>query len=150
MATRGRADTRRSLRIAATPGRHGPPGGDRGPVIGFVLALAEHPESVVYVSGDTVSFDGIAEVSQRVAPAVAVLFAGAARCAKGSAHLTMTASEMVTAARAFSRALVVPLHFEGWAHFSESRAEIDQAFAAAGLTRLRWPTAGQGVELPIT
>ncbi len=141
-----------SLRITATPGRHGPPGGDRGPVIGFVLALAEHPESVVYVSGDTVWFDGIAEVSQRVAPAVAVLFAGAARVREvGPAHLTMTASEMVTAARAFSRALVVPLHFEGWAHFSESRAEIDQAFAAAGLThRLRWPTAGQGVELPIT
>ena len=32
-----------------------------------------------------------------------------------------------------SEALIVPLHFEGWAHFSETRTEIDRAFAAAGL-----------------
>ena len=45
----------------------------------------------------------------------------------------------------------MPLHFEGWAHFSESRAEIDRAFAAAGLTdRLRWPIPGQALELLVT
>jgi L-ascorbate metabolism protein UlaG (beta-lactamase superfamily) len=39
----------------------------------------------------------------------------------------------------------------GWAHFSETRAEIDRAFAAAGLAdRLRWPIAGQAMELSAT
>ena len=34
---------------------------------------------------------------------------------------------------------VVPVHYEGWAHFTEGRAELEAAFAAAGLSdRLRW------------
>jgi hypothetical protein len=28
---------------------------------------------------------------------------------------------------------VVPLHFEGWAHFSEGRDTLDAAFTTAGL-----------------
>ena len=139
----------RILRITATPARHGPPEGDRGPVIGFVLAFTDQPTRVVYVSGDTVWYDGVAEVGRRFTPAVAVLFTGAARVREvGQAHLTLTASEAVTAARAFPEALIVPLHFEGWAHFSESRADIDHAFAAAGLAhRLRWPIPGQALAL---
>ncbi|HYC32083.1 MAG TPA: MBL fold metallo-hydrolase [Gemmatimonadales bacterium] len=138
-----------TLRITATPARHGPPDGDRGPVVGFVLALTEPREQVVYVSGDTVWFDGIAEVGRRFAPAVALLFAGAARVREvGPAHLTLTAAEMVTTAQAFPEALIVPLHFEGWAHFSESAEELHHAFAVAGLApRLRLPEPGQALEL---
>ena len=142
----------RTLRITATPARHGPPDGDRGPVIGFALAFADQPAGVVYVSGDTVWYEGIAEVARRFRPSAALLFAGAARVPEvGPAHLTMTASEAVTAARAFPEALIVPLHFEGWAHFSESRAELDHAFAEAGLAgRLRWPIPGRALELSAT
>jgi hypothetical protein len=118
-------------------------------VVGFVLAFADQPAHVVYVSGDTVWYDEIAEVGRRFTPGVAFLFAGAARVREvGPAHLTLTAAEAVTAAQAFPEALIVPLHFEGWAHFSESRPEIDRAFAAAGLTdRLRWPMPGRALEL---
>src|SRR5690349_17745751 len=48
-----------AVRVTATLARHGPPGGDRGPVIGFVL------DDAVYVSGDTVWYEGVAEVAQR-------------------------------------------------------------------------------------
>jgi hypothetical protein len=69
----------------------------------------------------------------------------------GSAHLTLTAAETVTAAQAFAGALIVPLHFEGWAHFSESRVEIANAFAAAALLhRLCWPIAGEALYLSRT
>ena len=139
----------RTLRITATPARHGPADGDRGPVVGFVLSFADLPGPGVYLSGDTVWYDGVAEVSRRFTPTVAILFAGAARVREvGPAHLTLTAEEAVKAARAFTEALIVPLHFEGWEHFSESRAAIDDAFAAAGLAhRLRWPVRGQALEL---
>lgn len=142
----------RVLRITATPARHGPPDGDRGPVVGFALAFTDHPERVVYVSGDTVWYDGVAEVGRRFTPDVAVLFMGAARVREvGPAHLTLTAAEAVTAAQAFPEALIVPLHFEGWAHFSESRVEIAHAFAAAALAhRLRWPIPGQALDLSRT
>jgi hypothetical protein len=30
---------------------------------------------------------------------------------------------------------IIPIHYEGWAHFVEGRTEIEQAFARAGLER---------------
>ena len=139
----------RVLRVTATPGRHGPSDADRGPVIGFMLAFTDDPKPVLYISGDTVWYDGIAELSRRIRPTVAVLFAGAAIVREvGPTHLTLTTAEMVAAARAFAGAVIVPLHFEGWAHFSESRSEIEQAFAAEGLAgRLCWLPAGRALEL---
>jgi L-ascorbate metabolism protein UlaG (beta-lactamase superfamily) len=139
----------RTVRVTATPARHGPEGGDRGPVIGFLLAAADDDDAVIYVSGDTVWYEGTEEIARRVSPAVAALFLGAARvAAAGPSHLTLTAEEGVRAARAFPRALIVPLHFEGWAHFSESRSDIERAFEAAGLTRrLRWPVPGRAIPL---
>jgi len=60
----------------------------------------------------------------------------------------MTADDGVHAANAFPDALIVPLHFEGWQHFSESRADVERAFAAAGVSdRLRWPEPGRAIEL---
>ncbi len=48
------------------------------------------------------------------------------------------------------RALVVPLHFEGWEHFSEGRREVAEAFAVAGLTScLRWLEPGRPASLAV-
>jgi L-ascorbate metabolism protein UlaG (beta-lactamase superfamily) len=137
------------LRVTGTPARHGPAGADRGPVIGFVLALAESPESAIYISGDTVWYEGVAEVSQRFSVQIAILFMGAAQvAAAGPAPLTFTANEGVEAARAFADAVIIPLHYEGWEHFSESRKDIQDAFAAAGLdSRLRWMEPGRATEV---
>ncbi len=134
----------RTLRVTGTPARHGPAGMDRGPVTGFVLAFTDSPQSAVYISGDTVWYPGVDEVSQRFSVRAAILFMGAARVPEvGPAHLTFTAAEAVEAARVFSEAIIVPLHYEGWAHFSESRPQIEAAFAAAGLEgRLRWMERG--------
>jgi L-ascorbate metabolism protein UlaG (beta-lactamase superfamily) len=134
------------VRVTATPARHGPPGCEpmTGDVIGFVLAAGGAAPGEVYLSGDTVWYEGVAEVARRFAVTTAVLFLGAARLREvGPAHLTMDAADAVEAARAFAGAVVVPTHFEGWAHFSEGRAEVERAFAAAGLGhRLRWLTPG--------
>ena len=138
-------------RITATPARHGPEGGDRGPVIGFVLEFPDSNSPSIYVSGDTVWFEGVAEVSRRFSVGIALLFMGAAKVSvAGPDHLTFTAGEAVEAARAFAAAKIVPVHFEGWEHFTESRTEIVSAFDAAGLgDRLLWPAAGQRIRLAL-
>jgi L-ascorbate metabolism protein UlaG (beta-lactamase superfamily) len=139
-----------TLHITATPARHGPAGSDRGPVIGFVLDRHGGSWPCIYISGDTVLYDELEQVSRRFTPDIAVLFMGAARVAEvGPAHLTFTAEEAVEAAKTiFPDALIVPLHFEGWKHFSESRSDIEAAFAKAGLThRLRFPVAGAPMRL---
>jgi len=129
----------RVLQVTATPARHGPAHMDRGPVIGFVAAFTDAPNEALYVSGDTVWFDGVAEVAQRYPVKTAILFLGAARVeAVGPWHLTMTAAEAVEAARAFVGARIVPLHYEGWEHFSEGRTEIERAFRAAGIEHRLW------------
>jgi L-ascorbate metabolism protein UlaG (beta-lactamase superfamily) len=142
--------TGRVLQVTGTPARHGPADQDRGPVIGFVLTFADAPSEAVYVSGDTVWYEGIAEIARRFPIKVALLFMGAARVPEvGPWHLTFTGEEGVEVARILPRATIVPLHFEGWAHFSESREEIVQAFAKAGLEdRLRWCQPGQEIVMP--
>jgi L-ascorbate metabolism protein UlaG (beta-lactamase superfamily) len=139
----------RTLRVTGTPARHGPPDGDRGPVTGFVLITTEAPDRGVYISGDTVWFEQIDEVARRFEVKTAVLFMGAARIPEvGTAHLTMSVEDGVRAARAFSRATIVPLHFDGWGHLTESRSEIQRGFADAGLERrLLWLTPGAPVSL---
>jgi L-ascorbate metabolism protein UlaG (beta-lactamase superfamily) len=121
----------RTLRIVATPARRGPEGRSRGAVNGFALFFRDAPERVIYISGDTVWYTGIEEIARRFPVQVAILHLGAARVPEvGSFHLTMTAEEAVAAARTFPNALIVPIHFEDWAHFSEDREDIAHAFQA--------------------
>lgn len=134
-----------ALRVTATPARHGPPGGDRGPAIGFSLEWGSDEGGTVYLSGDTVWYEGVEEIAHAHPVQIAVLYAGAAKVSvAGPLPLTFSAGGAVEAARAFEDATIVPLHFEGWKHFSEGRAELEDAFARAGLEdRVRWLAPGQ-------
>jgi L-ascorbate metabolism protein UlaG (beta-lactamase superfamily) len=145
-----------ALRLTGTPARHGPAGGDRGPVTGFLItdaSMAEGPATpAIYVSGDTVWYEELQTIATGADVRVAILFGGAARVREvGPAHLTMTSAELVMAARVFSRAVVAPLHYSGWAHFSEGKAEIQHAFDRAGLSdRLVWLPPARAIELSPT
>jgi L-ascorbate metabolism protein UlaG (beta-lactamase superfamily) len=133
------------LLVTGTPARHGPAGGDRGPVTGFLITDSDSPAaSAIYVSGDTVWYDGLKPIASRADVRVALLFLGAAKVREvGPAHLTFAADEGVEAARAFPNATIVPLHYTGWRHFSEGRAEIQRAFDNAGIAkRLCWLEPG--------
>ncbi len=120
------------VHITATPARHGPRGIEAitGDVIGFALGLDE-PGDAIYVTGDTVWYEGVAEVARRFKPHTVLLFAGAAKT-RGAFHLTMNASDALETAHAFSQARIAPVHNSGWAHFSESQAEFVQAFTTLG------------------
>jgi L-ascorbate metabolism protein UlaG (beta-lactamase superfamily) len=146
------ATTGATLRATATPARHGPAGGDRGPVIGFALTSERQPRGTVYMSGDTVWFDGVAAVAERFDVDVAILNAGAARiAAAGDQPLTFTAADALRVARAMPRVLIVPLHFEGWRHLSESGSDLENAFdAAAEKQRLRLPHRGETITITST
>jgi L-ascorbate metabolism protein UlaG (beta-lactamase superfamily) len=119
--------------LTATPARHGPRGIEpiAGDVIGFALGL-ESPGDAVYVTGDTVWYEGIAEVARRLRPRLVILFAGAAE-PRGRFHLTMDGNDAIETAHAFPDARIVAVHNEGWAHFSESQADLVQAFRTLGL-----------------
>ena len=130
------------LTITATPARHGPAGIEplAGDVIGFVLA----PPSgrPIYVTGDTVWYEGVADVARRFPVGLVLLFAGAAKT-RGAFFLTMSANDAIDTAHAFADALIVPVHTEGWAHFSQSADDLAQSFKALRVdARLRLLTPG--------
>jgi L-ascorbate metabolism protein UlaG (beta-lactamase superfamily) len=128
-----------SLHITATPARHGPAGIEplSGDVIGFVLTFSDQPDRSVYVTGDTVWYDGIAEVARRFKVDVVLLFAGAAQT-RGPFHLTMDTNDAIETAHAFPDALIVPIHRDSWAHFTRDRKDLENAFQALGIrSRLR-------------
>lgn len=139
------------VRVTAVPAEHGPPevAARNGPVIGFVLRGEDLPTT--YVSGDNASLEVVrATVAEHGPIDAAVLFAGGARVpeAYGEARLTLTAETAVEAARALDPALIVPIHQEGWAHFSSSPQDLLLAFAAAELSgRLRMVAPGERVPL---
>lgn len=127
----------RSLTITATPARHGPAGIEplAGDVIGFVLSRASG--APVYISGDTVFYDGVAEVARRFPAGVVLPFAGAAQT-RGPFHLTMDTNDTIETARVFADALIVPVHTDGWAHFRQNAQDLRASFDALGFgARLR-------------
>ena len=121
------------LYITATPARHGPPGIEpvSGEVTGFALGIGE-PGDAIYITGDTVWYEGVAEVARRFRPRLAILFAGSAK-PRGPFHVTMDNNDAIETAHAFPNAKIVAIHNEGWAHFTESQADTLCAFGTLGL-----------------
>ena len=141
-ASVARGDGPGDLTIRAVPAMHGPVDGVRDEdghvnceVTGFVLAGDGVP--TVYVSGDNASLGVVAEVARRVGPIeVAVLFIGAARVPtkERGRPLTLTSERAAAAASVLGASVVVPAHYDGWAHFSEGLERVVEAFEEAGLS----------------
>jgi L-ascorbate metabolism protein UlaG (beta-lactamase superfamily) len=138
-----------ALQITATPARHGPAGIEpfSGDVIGFVVSFKDGSHDPIYITGDTVWYDGVAEVARRFAAGVVVLFAGSAQT-RGPFHLTMDTNDAIETAHAFPQATIVPVHHDGWAHFRQSRDDLENSFKVLGLApRLR--LLAPGVATPV-
>jgi L-ascorbate metabolism protein UlaG (beta-lactamase superfamily) len=130
------------LTVTAVPAVHGPEDGERDAdgfvnceVIGFTLSGQDLPG--IYVSGDNASIATVTEIVRRT-PAIdaAVLHAGAARVPGKfrDRALSLDSIRAAAAAAILGPAVVIPAHYDGWAHFSEGRADLARSFDDAGLT----------------
>jgi len=120
--------------VTAVPALHGPPGSERllGVVTGFMLEAPDEP--TVYISGDNASIPLVEQIASRFPEVeIAVIFAGAARVPELPGALTLTSTDAARAAAILAADHVVGLHTEDWEHFSESRAELEAAFADSPL-----------------
>jgi L-ascorbate metabolism protein UlaG (beta-lactamase superfamily) len=123
--------------VTAVPAQHGPDGTDdiTGPVIGFVLTA--DGADTVYVSGDNASLDVVRAIAERVgAIDVAVLFAGAVQLPHrfDGAYLTLSSDWAAAATKLLGVRTVLPVHFEGWTHFTQGARELRAAFAGNGIS----------------
>ena len=128
------APGRPTIEITATPCRHGPPLSHPivGDVIGFALRWDGQEHGVLWISGDTVLYDGVREVADRLTVDTAILHLGGVKFpVSGPLRYTMTAREAVELCGLIKPRTIIPLHYEGWKHFREGRAAIEAEFAKA-------------------
>ncbi|POY35095.1 MBL fold metallo-hydrolase [Solitalea longa] len=98
-----------------------------GEVIGFMIEWQENPNGGIYISGDTVLFDGIYELAKRfpkIETAILHLGAGAFPYLKKGLRLTMDAAEAVKVTKLLNPEKVIPIHYKGWWHFKESVSSL--------------------------
>jgi L-ascorbate metabolism protein UlaG (beta-lactamase superfamily) len=122
------------IEITATPCRHGPPLSRPivGDVIGFALQWDRQEHGVLWISGDTVLYDGVRQVADRLDVGLAILHLGGVRFPiSGPVRYTMTAKEAVELCQLVQPRTVIPIHYEGWKHFREGREAIEREFANA-------------------
>ena len=132
--TRLEAPGRPALEITATPCRHGPPlsGPIVGDVIGFALGWEAQEHGVLWISGDTVLYDGVREVPDRLRVGVALLHLGGVQFpVTGPVRYTMTARDAVELAGLVRPRTAIPIHYEGWRHFKQGREAVERELARA-------------------
>ena len=154
-STRLEAPGKPAIEITATPCRHGPPLSRPlvGDVIGFGLGWEGQQHGALWISGDTVLYDGVREVAERLRVGTALVHLGGVRFPiSGPLHYTMTAAQAVELCGLLQPQTTIPIHYEGWKHFRQHRDAVEREFAAAPQAfrdSVRWLPLGSGVEIEI-
>ncbi|MBL7502182.1 MBL fold metallo-hydrolase [Frankia sp. CNm7] len=144
---------RPTIEVTATPCRHGPPlfRPIVGDVVGFALRWDGQRHGVLWISGDTVLYGGVRQVADRLTVGLALVHLGGVRFpVTGPLRYTMTARDAVDLLEAVRPRTAVPVHYEGWKHFSQPRAVIEREFADAPpdvRDSVRWLPIGTPTDL---
>ena len=147
------APGRASIAITATPCRHGPPLSRpiAGDVIGFALGWEGQEHGALWITGDTVLYDGVRRVAGRIVVDTTLVHLGGVRFpVTGPIRYTMTARDAVELCQLVGARTVIPIHYEGWRHFQQGREAIEREFARAPESvrdRIRWLPIGEEVDL---
>lgn len=154
-STRLEAPGRPAIDVTATPARHGPPLSRpvTGDVIGFALRWEGQRHGVLWISGDTVLYEGVREVARRLDVGTALLHLGSVRFPlTGPVRYTMNAAQAVSLCRELRPHTVLPVHYEGWGHFQEGRTAVEAELSGAPADirdRFRWLPTGKGADVTV-
>ncbi|WP_343521978.1 MBL fold metallo-hydrolase [Pedobacter sp.] len=139
------------IKITATHARHGPAGIEKltGDVIGFHIAVSGKHNFEIYITGDTVFYHEIENLGRTINPAYIFVFAGAAR-PRGPFNLTMGTNDVLDTAHVFPKSIIIPVHSEGWSHYTENNTNLTEAFEILGIKeRLKILEPGVETILPL-
>jgi L-ascorbate metabolism protein UlaG (beta-lactamase superfamily) len=121
-----------------------------GKVIGFAIEWEGQKNGCLYISGDTVLFEGIYELKKRKKVDIAILHlgAGAFPYLKKNLRVTMNGEEAIETTRLLNPNRVIPIHYEGWWHFKQSVKSLkNEIEKSSEKDKFLWLTSGVETEL---
>lgn len=137
--------------VTATPCEH-LPGGE---CTGFILTNAGFGETnglpnAIYVSGDTIYVEELSTIRQKYHISAAILNLGAAKVPVGDPPLmiTMDGEQAIRLFKDIGADLLIPMHFEGWGHFTQGSEELRKIFEKGGIAdKVRWLEPGVATKI---
>lgn len=116
-----------------------------GKVLGFTIEWEGQSNGCVYISGDTVLFEGIYELAKRKKVDIAILHlgAGAFPYLKKNLRLTMNGQEAIETTKILNPRVSIPIHYEGWWHFRQSVKSLkNEIESSAQKDKFLWLISG--------
>lgn len=128
------------LKITAVPAQHHPnwlPEIFAGKVIGFIIEFANQKNGAIYISGDTVYFNGIDEIAKRYKIDIGIFHLGGVefRYLTGFGKYTMNSDGLLRSVKVLKPEQIIPIHYRGWTHFKEPEIKLKQIIASSVLTK---------------
>ena len=151
--TAGSEEGGSQVKITAVPARHGSLWSQIivGETAGSILEWSGQKHGALYISGDTVWFNGIHEIAHRFNIGTVILHIGKASFPiTGPVRFTLNAREAVRIIRVLDPHIAIPVHYEGWSHFREPRQEAEKKFSTARLEeKVQWLPLGIPVNIEV-
>ncbi len=142
----GRAAVVGDIEITRTGGQHGTGeiGAAMAPVSGFVFRTADEP--TMYLAGDTIWCEEVADAIATYAPEVIIVNASGARFLEGD-PIVMTAEDIARVHASAPEAMLVVVHLEAINHCLETRDHYRARLPALGvhMERVQIPDDGEAV-----
>jgi L-ascorbate metabolism protein UlaG (beta-lactamase superfamily) len=126
------------VRITALPARHGPRGVTAmlPTVMGSMIDFGDGPTGTpyrIYISGDTLVYDDIAEIGQRFPDIdLALMHLGGERLL-GLVTVSMDGAEGVRMLRMLGPRVAIPLHFDDYGIYKSPLSDFEAALSAAAM-----------------
>lgn len=146
----------KGLKITAIPAQHtNIKRLDRvmGNVLGFTIEWDGQENGCIYISGDTVLFEGVYQLAKKKKVDIAILHlgAGAFPYLKRNLRVTMNGEEAIETAKLLNPNIVIPIHYEGWWHFRQTVKSLKNEIEKSSQNdKFLWLKSGIETELIIT
>ena len=120
-------------------------------MVGLALGWGGQAHGTLWITGDTVLYDGVRQVADRLRIDTAIVHLGGVRFpVTGPLRYTMTGQEAVELIGLLKPRQAIPVHYEGWTHFRQGRAAIEREFTQAPGDigrRLQWLPIGASISI---
>jgi len=141
------------IKVTAVPCRHGIWGSHLivGETTGFVLEWQGQKHGALYISGDTVWFNGLREIGERFKIGTAIMHIGGVQFPiMGPIRFTLNAREAIRITQALNPQVMIPIHYEGWKHFKESGNDAKKVFDESEFKgKIHWLPIGKTEDVEI-